>query len=622
MKKYILILMSIVLASCGFNSSDEEGTPFVTRETNQLNVKDDLDGDLVSNGEEQSMGRNPRIADFPSIRVRFLQNYKITVFYKDISTGDEGQFEIDTKVGANSPDFKYRVGNVFLRENSYRTAASIGKFADHSWGDYKEHDLTWVKYPDIDQRFFQENVMKYSKYFDEEKFLISNITVELENSVKLNSNTDFKQISNPELTFRFYNYESENYEIIHTEKVEKSIVAGVNEIVTIKIENINPKLISENYFKKGEFIISELTNYEIPKLKVDYKKLAQSVSNKTVPVVYNTPLETKVDYVATGKGIRFNQILNTLFGKKFVIENEKLKSINQFKNNLPRYEYLNELRTLDKKGSWFVFTNRLNKHYLEHDFTNKDVLALSYILGKDLSSQVDEKVFSFSNEVETTDHYQTYVLGNILPNSEVSFFLEAKKLFGEKVKHWTDFVTNRPCGGRRNCISIPFRCDFAWNIFESLNQKLAFRKDFSGEINQIELIVNDNAYKLIDLVNEKKVSLSWSEIGFSINIKNINAIQEISSTDENLLSLKLNSKRESKFNGMKLVRMSGEAYYQCPRIIANAAAHNKWPLSVESDRFGEWARFVNWNNVKRGERKNMVQMFSVGITSVISNFHN
>jgi hypothetical protein len=621
MKLFILLLITVNLVSCSVKSDgDAEQAP--ERRVDTLSATSDSDGDLMNDKEEGSVGRNPFIADLPSIRVRFLQNYKISVAYKDLATGDEGQFEIDTKVGANNPDFKYRVGNVFLRESSYRTAASIGKFSDHSWGDYKEHDLTWVKYPDIDQRFFQENVMKYSKYFNEEKFDITNVTVELENSIKLNSNTDYKQISNPELTFRFYNYGSENYEVIHSEQVEKNIMAGVNEIVTIKFENVNPKLISENYFKKGEFIISELTNYEIPKLKVNYKKLSTSISNKTVPVVYNTPLETKVDYVAVSKGTKFSKILNTLFGKKFVIENEKLKSINQFQDNLPKYEYLSELRTLDKKGNWFVFTNRLNKHYLEHDFTSKDVISLSYILGKDLSSQVDEKVFSYNEEVETTDHFQTYILGNIFPNSEVSFFIESKRLLGEKIKYWTDIFRNRGCGGRRNCVSLPFRCDVSFNIFQSLDTKLNFSKELSGEITRIFLVVNGNEYKLVDLLNENKVSLSWSDLGVSINIKNINAIQEISNTDENLLALKLSSLRESTFNGVKLTNMTGKAYYQCPRIVMNIAGSQKWPLSSESFKFGEWAGTVNWSRVIRGERKNLVQMFSVGITSVISNFHN
>ena len=189
MKLFILLLITVNLVSCSVKSDgDAEQAP--ERRVDTLSASNDSDGDLINDKEEGDIGRNPFIADLPSIRVRFLQNYKISVLYKDLATGDEGQFEIDTKVGANNPDFKYRVGNVFLRESSYRTAASIGKFSDHSWGDYREHDLTWVKYPDIDQRFFQENVMKYSKYFNEEKFDITNITVELENSIKLNSNTE------------------------------------------------------------------------------------------------------------------------------------------------------------------------------------------------------------------------------------------------------------------------------------------------------------------------------------------------------------------------------------------------------------------------------------------------
>jgi len=588
-----------------------------------LNTNHDSDGDLVSDKEEASLGRNPRIADLPSIRVRFLQNYKISVSYKDLTSGDEGQFEIDTKIGANNPDFKYRVGNLFLRDSSYKTAASVGKFSDHSWGEYVEHDLTWVKYPDIDQRFFQENVMKYGQYFNENKYLITNVVIELENSIKLNSNTDYKQISNPELTFRFYNYESENYDVIASEKIERSIVSGVNEVVTIRIENINPKLISENYFKKGEFIVSELTNYEIPQLEVDFKTLISSISQNTVPIVYSTPLETAVEYVATGNGIKFREILSILFDKKFTIENEKLKSINQFQDNLPKYEYLSELRDVDKKGNWFVFTNRLNKHYLVHDFTNKDVVSLSYILGKDLSSQVDEKIFSYSENVETTDHFQTYTLGNIYPNSEVSFFIESKRLFGEKIKSWNDVFRNQGCAGRSgNCVSFPFQCDVSFNIFESLDTNFNFNKELNGEIARILLVINGNEYNLVELLREKKLSLEWSEQGVSFNIKNISAIQNISNTDENVMGLKLLALRESSFNGVKLVNMSGKAYYECPRLVTFLAGSNKWPLSVESQKFGEWANTVNWNLVLRGDHKNYVQMFSVGITSVIANFHN
>jgi hypothetical protein len=479
-----------------------------------------------------------------------------------------------------------------------------------------------VKYPDIDERFFQESVMKYSKFFDKNLYDISNIKVELENSVKLKGNSDYKEISNLELGFRFYNYETENYEIIHSEKVEKVIVSGVNEIVTVTLENVNPKLISENYFRRGEFIISELTNYEIPKLKSDYKTLMSSIKSKSVPVVFSTPLETEVKYIATDNGISFNMVVETIFGSEYIIENQKLIGINQFKNNLSDYTYLSELRDQDKKGSWFVFTNKLNKHYLEHEFTNKDVISLSYILGKDLASQAEEKVYSFKEQVESTDQFQTYMLGNINPNSEASFFLKPLKQTGETLKHEESHMTGGQCRGRGNCVSYPFRCDFSVNTFKSLNKNFSFRKDLKGEIERIHLLVNGDSYKLSDLIKEKKVRLSWEKTGIAINIKDLNAIKKISNTEENVLGLKFSGYRKNHFNGVKLTGMSGKGKYYCPRNIINLAGHNKIPLSVDSLKFSEWAASVNWNKVIKGTTRTHVKKFSVGITSLISNFHN
>lgn len=621
MKLFILLLVTLNFVSCSVKSDGDEVSQEVSR-TDALNSTADTDGDLILDKEELSRGRNPLVADIPQTRVRFLQNYKIEVFYKSLETGDEGSFLIDTKVGANDPSFKYRVGNVFLRENSFKNAATIGKFSTHNWGDYKEHDLSWVKYPDIDNRYFQSSVMKYRKFFDVEKYEITNVVLDLENSIKLKANTEYKSIKDLVVSYRFYNYETENFEVLHSEKVERHFNAGTNEVFSTRIENVNPKLISENYFKKGEFIISELTDYDIPELKKSYAGLMTSVKEKTVPVVYNTPLETQVEYVGLKSNMKFVDILTVLFDKKFTIENNTLESINQFKNSLPEYSYLSELRSLDKKGNWFVFTNKLNKHYLDHAFTNKDVISLSYILGRDLSSQSEEKVFSYREEVETTDHYQTYAIGNIVPNSEVSIFLDPKKVFGEKIKHFKDVLTNRGCGGRRNCVSFPFRCDLSFNIFEPLDQGLSFSKELKGEINRVSILINGSEYSLVQLINEKKVKIDWMDNGIALHIKDINLIEELSNVEENILSLKISALRESHFNGVKLVNMSGKGYYYCPMHTTNIAAGNKWPLSVESKDFGQWARNVNWSNVIRGERKTLVQQFSLGITSVISNFFN
>ena len=621
MKLFILLLVTLNFVSCSVKSDGDEVGQEVSR-TDALNSTADTDGDLVLDKEELSRGRNPLIADIPQTRVRFLQNYKIEVFYKSLETGDEGSFQIDTEVGANDPSFKYRVGNVFLRENSFKNAATIGKFSTHSWGDYKEHDLSWVKYPDIDNRYFQSSVMKYRKFFDVDKYEITNVILDLENSIKLKANTEYKSIKDLTVSYRFYNYETENFEVLHSEKVERHFNAGINEIFSTRIENVNPRLISENYFKKGEFLISELTDYDIPELKKSYVGLMASVKEKTVPVVYNTPLETQVEYVGLKSNMKFVDILTVLFDKKFKIENNTLESINQFKNSLPDYSYLSELRGLDKKGNWFVFTNKLNKHYLDHAFTNKDVLSLSYILGRDLSSQSEEKVFSFREEIGTSDHYQVYAIGNIVPNSEVSIFIDPKKMFGEKIKHFTDVLTNRGCGGRRNCVSFPFRCDLSFNIFEPLNQGLNFSKDLKGEINRVSLLLNESEYSLVQLINEKKVKIDWMDNGIALHIKDINLIEELSNVEENILSLKISALRENHFNGVKLVNMSGKAYYMCPQHTTNIAAGNKWPLSVESKDFGQWARNVNWSNVIRGDRKMLIQQFSIGVTSVISNFFN
>ena len=40
--------------------------------------------------------------------------------------------------------------------------------------------------------------------------------------------------------------------------------AGVVETFEVELENVPSFLISDNYFTKGEFIISEVADYEIP----------------------------------------------------------------------------------------------------------------------------------------------------------------------------------------------------------------------------------------------------------------------------------------------------------------------------------------------------------------------
>ncbi len=627
MKFLISTLLIFLLASCGFNSSDEAGGEPQVGQVDPLkpstSPNEDFDGDLMSNKDELDIGRNPNIANIPNVRVRFLQNYKITVHYKSLADGNEGEFVIDTKTHQDNPDFKYRVGEIFIRNESFNTAANVGKFSTHTWGDINEHDLTWVNYPEADPRFYSDKVLEYKKYFNPDAYEITNITVSLENSVKLKGNDGFKDIKNLSLNFYYYDYEKESFELIQTKLVERHFQAGVNETFDVVLENVPVNLISENYFKKGEFIISELGDFEIPEMELTYKTLLTSVRAKSIPVIYNTPLESEVTYVGiNGASASFADILNTLYGSKAVIEQNELKKINQFENNLPDFTYLSEIKEHDKKGKWFVFTNKLRKHYLDHKFAPSDIVSLSYITGNILAVQKAEKIFSYRGLADSTDQMKIYPLGNVTPNSRVHLQFRPERLWGEKIKHWKDtiFSPGGSCG--RNCISREYYCNFKFNIFESLDQKLSFNTDLSSEASRIKLIINQDEFSLAELVAQKKADLYWVNKNLHIDIKDILAIKKITEIEENVMALKLVPKSETTYNGVLLESWSGRDWYFCPGVAINVAGHNKWPLSVDSKEFGKWQHQANWSRVIRGDRKSYSQNFSVGVIGIITNLFN
>jgi hypothetical protein len=626
MKFIISTLLILLIASCGFVSSDDDKGSAQAQEVDPfvkgLLPNDDFDGDLISNKTEQDQGNNPLIANLPSIRMRFLQNYQIEVDYKRLADSSDKSFIINTNTHQDNPDFKYRVGEVFIRNESFNTAASVGKFSSHSWGEMKEHDLSWVNYPETDPRFYSENILKYKPYFNKEEFDVTNITISLENNIKLKANDGFSEIKNLSLNFYYYDYEKESFELLATKLVERNFQAGINETFDVTIENVPEQLIATNYFKRGEFIISELADYEIPSLKTTYKKLLASVRKKSVPVIFNTPLSSEINYVGTGgESSSFSEILSRLYGNKVVILQNKLKKVNQFETNLPDFTYLSEIKELDKKGRWFVFTNKLRTHYLDHQFSPKDIISLSYITGKTLAEQKSEQIFSYRAMTDTTDERRTYPLGNISPNSRIHLQFKPEKLWGEKIKHWKDSANSSgSCGN--NCFGSQFRCDHEFNFFEPLDQNLSFNQNLTNEAERIKIVVNQEEFSLTELVNEKKVDIYWLFENIHIDIKDISNIKEINSASENVLSLKLDRFSETTFHGILLKNVSGDQSYKCFGLTTEVAGHNGWPLSVRSHQFNQWQQNVRWDKIKKGHDKTYTQDFSVGITSIITNFYN
>ena len=582
----------------------------------------DSDGDQMTDKEELNLGRNPLIGDLPEMRALFLQNYSISIRY--LRDGEEKELLIETKLGRKRPDFKYRVGDIFARHIAFREAARIGEYSTHHFGVFREQDLTWVKYPDIDERFYLNKMGHFREVLTQSKGEIKNISITLESSVKLKGNGIYASVKNLEVNFRYYDHEKESYVHLGTKKIERHFSSGVRETFEVVLENVPLNLIRDSYFGRGEFIISEIKDYEIPGPQVSYRQLLLGIRKKTVPIVYNTPLESKIYYVSLGEGgkKRFHEILKTIFDKQFSIEGNKLTRVEQFSNNLGDYRYLQEVKDKDKEGQWFVFTNPLNQHYLDYRFTHQDKIALSYVTGHVLARQTDETIKAHYEEFVGSENENVAALGNISTNSELHLLLRPKRRFGEKLKEWKDVISWSSKGCGKNCINFYYTCYFKFHSFEAFEEALIFQGSLGGEFSQIELLINNEAFNLKKLVDEKKAHVYWKGGHIHLVIKDIGKIKEMSNAEENLIALKINPFVETTFNGVLLEEVEGRDFRYCPGGATIIAVGQKMPLSVASKDFEKWSHFVDWNRVIRGEPKTYFQYFSLDISSLVINLFN
>ena len=197
MKLFILSIL-LLTVSCSFKPKEKQDT----NKQQGLKAQLDSDGDLVSNSNEEKLGTNPLIADLPIINSKFVQSYKVTVIY--LEEGVEKEFIIDTSKEQEDPHFKYRVGEILIKKSNRKLSAKIAKFSSHSYGDYREQDLTWVNYPEAQKAYHQSLVARYGYIF--EKLEITNVGLEITSSVELDEESRFEEIKDLELGYRFYNY--------------------------------------------------------------------------------------------------------------------------------------------------------------------------------------------------------------------------------------------------------------------------------------------------------------------------------------------------------------------------------------------------------------------------------
>ncbi|AUN97640.1 hypothetical protein C0V70_05825 [Bacteriovorax stolpii] len=624
-----------LFGACSFKSDENKGPP--TQETSVTELKvdpnGDSDGDSVKDGEEITRGSNPFVADLPELKIKFLQNYKVEVFYhpkNGDSVKDQKSIVIDTNVKDTNPDFKFRVGNVFARENALKKAASFARFPNHTKGVIEDRDFSWVSYPDIDPRFFHDNSLKYQDIFSESN-VIDNIKITLSNQVKLNESPFFKEIKDLKLNFYFLNHETENYELLKTTSVDRHFQSGIFETFESVIENAPINLIKDSFFKRGEFIISEVDDYSIPAMDSTYKIVLKSVKAKSIPVLLETPLEEKFYYVASGaSGIRFQDALKVAFDRNYEVREDSLIKIKEFQNNLPEFTYLSDVADKDKLGRWFVMTNEFKEHYLDHLYTPTDRIVLSYNVGSELAYQQNEQFYAYEPTITSNRDEIVMPLGNANQRSIVNIQLKPINRFGTAIENEKiRWETPSSCG--KNCIPKHMVCHWDINKYTNYDDALTLTTDLTGEAEKLYLVLDGEEFKMTDLLKEKKIQLYKVGNSTHLEIKNLSKIKEIKPFDEVNLSLKLRALKATTFFGVKLVGVEGDwrGLGGCPFNTPQVAETRGTQVSRDTLEVGE----INWlinDLANRGypyrfklmDSGDYFQEIKLGVSSTVINYYN
>lgn len=566
MKKLLSVLCcGLILSSCSFKGGGDTGGGLAVSTESDLKIdpSSDSDGDGVRDLIEIEKGSDPLVADVPILESNFFQNFSIDVGYNKVNDNKPLKFSISTKIKDTDSSFQYRVGKLFGVDNSLYYAAKEGRFSGHSYGIIKNEDFSWVKYPTLDPLMLHSDILKFRPILDGEdpvtnsKFENFSLKITLEGNAKL-TGVRFKEIKDLSVNFYYHDFEKDSYVLLKNVLINRTFQRSINENFLVEIENVPVIFLRDSYLKHGEFLISEIDNYFIPELGIDYKTLMASVKSKTVPVLLTTPSEDIVYYVATkNNGISFLEVLNRVFVKNFQVENNTLKRIGQYENNLESYEHLLDVKDKDKLGKWFVLTNKFKEHFMDHPYIATDHITLSYITGRNLATQPVGVQTSYSSKVTSAPYNETVTpLGIVSPNSKIEIQLKGVNRFGHEVVA-TPFSGTYHFGGGGNSTVLDYSCSWVGN------KRIEFSRDFDLTINYNEewdkmfLVINEERFKLSTLISEKKVIVRNLKFSFQVSIEDVTKIKAIKQSDENNISLVILSSLEKQHQGIKLISQSG-----------------------------------------------------------------
>lgn len=628
------ILMILLLSSCSYKSTDDKKEG-LRRESQGLSTVDptlDTDGDMVTDNEEIKSGTDPVIADIPRVDVSFLQDYSIEVTFEDEST-----FKIDTTVARDNPNFKYRVGDLFLKENSLNNAAKLGRFSGVSWGEISQKDFSWVKYPDTDKEYYHSKVLEYMKHKGKK---IKSLTIDLENTLRLQESSRFLSIDSLEVNFYYYSHSKESYVLIHTEKINKTFQSGVRENFDVTINNPPIELFEDSYLRRGEFIISEVKDFHCPDQKIQNSILLASVKNKSIPVYVSTPYESGINYVAIkDSGEKFISVLKKLYSDKFSIVDEKLDQVEQFSNKLAGFTYLHEVKDNDKDGNWFVMTNKLKDHYLKHNFINTDSITLSYVTGTELANQKNETFFSLTENVDSTDSYKKYPLGNITKNSILEASIYIQGLQGVRLNEEFGQFFFAPRCGSGNCTGANWFVSAPWVINSFSKLDVPFNFNELGEIeDKIRVLINNTELNLAELVKLNQATLELKQDGVGqylhIQLTDLDKLEVIQNGSESTAFLIIYPIKKGWAGlGLEIHEVTGKninpLQHVGPAAFEEGMRRKVPAIAVTSWKFSEWEKQAPWNTPapngwipRKGEKQPYWSGLVVDVVSTITNNFN
>lgn len=646
--KILSIFMIILFVSCSVTKEDDDSSSVVSRQhqlPDNTDIRDDelrkldSDGDYVSDYDELIGGTSVKVGNYPQVKTKFLQNFKISCELSPVATID--LFDLQKYLG--DYDYEYRVGELFLRRNSLLNAARIGRFSGHSSGVIKQRDLSWVSYPDFDSRMIH-NLRRSGKIDCENTY-----SVEVTSKITLLPSKRFKSIEDIEISYFYYNYETEKYEKIEHYKHSGVFLPNQTENIKHIIRDVPRSLIIDNFLNKSEFIIAEITDFYIPEYKMDWSQLKKSMLGKTIPVYVSTPLNNKVVFAALDKGgSKFVDILSDIFPEQFEMKSNKLHKIDQFTNQFSDIEYLLDIGLEDKKGNWFVMTQDIQDSYFKHIYKLGESISLIYATGRELAMQRSNKRSVTSKPEKVVLEDKEIPLGGVEKNSSlnISLFAHYKEIKKPRVVGYEPYIYSPTCSG--NCSgcrpSIVGRLSYHDYEIENLSiatdevpllEKEVFSKIFikSGNtsVSLLELMSKDLG--IVKIIDSGKFFGGRERLDISIG--NLSKIFEINNGDELLVSILVKpTLQEEREVGLSLDAYSDSKNCSSDentfhRILANSMNRYSMPFISTSKNLKNYAGNIpygqrtpnNWV-IQRAPTYIPYESLEFSVESTIINYYN